>query len=144
MACEMPYAMERSVASPTIRAFLPARNPMPSLQPDSTADVASPDVDRQGLAGAQRRAAAHVIPGLQVADLDGKAARDARKRVAAADLVADLAVRGRHLLRAAGTRLPGCRTARHLQALAGLQERLRGDVVHARELGDGHAVAPRN
>src|SRR5688572_12713754 len=94
---------DRSRALRSGPSCLPGTPCLP-LQPDSTADVASPDVDRQGLAGAQRRAAAHVIPGLQVADLDGKAARDARERVAAADLVADLAVRGRHLLRAAGTR----------------------------------------
>src|SRR5688572_15108769 len=101
MACAMPYAMERSVASPTIRAFFPARNPMPSLQPNSAADVrASPDVDRQGLAGAQRRAAPHVIPSLQVADRDLEAARDGRERVAAADLVVHLAVGGRDLRRA--------------------------------------------
>src|SRR5688500_5615009 len=98
----MPYAMERSVASPTIRAFLPARNPMPSLPPDSAADIrASPDVDRQGLAGTQRRAAAHVIPSLQLVDRDLEAARDARERVATPDPVIDLPIRSRDLRRAA-------------------------------------------
>src|SRR5262245_34089546 len=136
MACEMPQAMERSVASPTIRAFLPARNPMPSLHDQRgasplilAADVRrSPDVDREELAGAQGRAAAHVIPSLEVADGDLEAARDRGQRVAALDLVVDLAGCRRDLGgiggRGRGGAAGAAAAAGDLQALAGLQHGL--------------------
>src|SRR6188472_161423 len=131
MASEMPNAIERSVASPTIRAFLPARNPMPSLPTKSAADVrASPDVDRQELAGSQRGAAAHVIPCLEVADGDFEAVRNRGECVAAPDPVADLSIRGGDAPRGGlGQGDAASAAARDLQPLSRLQHALRRKVI---------------
>ncbi len=75
MACAMPQAMERSVASPTIRARLPFRKPIvsPNMRLLSTEPVASLallptgfDVHDQPLPGSDLVVLVQAVPALEL------------------------------------------------------------------------------
>src|SRR2546430_12786446 len=97
MACAMPHAMERSVATPTMKARLPARNPMMSLPARIMPEVAPPgpqplvvarvQTDAQLLSGVQVRARGEAIPGEQLRHAALEEPRDLRDGVALAHRV---------------------------------------------------------
>src|SRR5687768_12023732 len=92
----MPYAIERSVARPTIRARLPARNPMgcsasgrsvsvadDSVEP-SDARALIRDVHDQALARLDDAAWAQLVPAEQIRQPHAELVSDPRQRVAPA------------------------------------------------------------
>src|SRR2546430_17550390 len=97
MACAMPHAMERSVATPTMKARLPARNPMMSLPARIMPEVAPPgpqplvvarvQTDAQLLPGVQVRARGEGIPGEQLRHAALEGPRGPRAGVDLADAV---------------------------------------------------------
>src|SRR5580658_7332489 len=109
----MPQAIERSVATPMIKARLPVRNPMRCLRlrimPQSDAAercpgsaVARVQVDAQLLAGVDACMAAQAIPCEQLRHTALKEVRDLRHRVAFANGIDDFTVR--HVARGAALR----------------------------------------
>ena len=135
----MPYAIERSVARPTIRARLPARNPMGCSGVDAAVKCSARtrrqiparavrDVHDQALARLDHAARAQVVPAEQVGQAHAELGGDARQRVAPAHHV------GR------GARLDGLRVRRGERRRSGNRQHLAdGERVVARQ-----AVAARD
>src|SRR5215213_2317974 len=128
MAVAMPWAIERSVASPTMRARLPARNPTLS----ASAQLGRVDVEYQSLASAQRAGGAHLVPAHQFAHGDVELVGDLGERIAAAHFV-------RHAARI--TRTGAARTiAGNVEARTDLQRGLARQVVRRGECGHRDTV----
>src|SRR5579863_684870 len=90
MAWAMPQAIERSVATPTMKARLPARNPMTSPPGGDYAGrpaaahpsaVAGGDADAQLLAGVDVRVRRQAVPGEQLRHAALEQLGDLRHRV---------------------------------------------------------------
>src|SRR3984885_12665111 len=136
IACAMPQAMERSVATPTMNARLPARNPMvvtsgvdyAGKAPADSA-VARRELDAQFLSGVDARVRAEAIPGEQLGHAALKEHRDLRNGVTLAHRVFDPPPR-RLSPRARG----------QADALSGAQGIVRVHAVHHGQRVHVHAV----
>src|SRR6266480_1903907 len=130
MACAMPHAMERSVATPTMKARLPARNPMMSLP-------------ARLLPGVQARARGEAIPGEQLRHAALEEPRDLRDGVALAHRVEEPPVSTGAARSAGGARgqpdvLPGAQGVARVHAVQARQR----VHVHAVAAGDGPQGIP--
>src|SRR2546430_5276966 len=144
MACAMPHAMERSVATPTMKARLPARNPMMSLRAGIMPEVAPPgpqplvvarvQTDAQLLSGVQARARGEAIPGEQLRHAALEEPRDLRDGVALAHRVEEPPVSTGAARSAGGAR-------GQPDVLPGAQGVARVHAVQARQRVHVHAVA---
>src|SRR6516164_1567486 len=156
IACAMPQAIERSVATPTMKARLPARNPIrlclpAGIMPEKSTRSAAPrtrasarrpwrdsavacrEVDAQLLAGAQMRVTAQAVPGEELRHAALEQACDQRHRVTLTHRVLDMAaVDATARIGREPDVLPGA------QRITGLQ------AVQGREGVDVHAGAARN
>src|SRR5579863_9057617 len=100
MAWAIPQAIERSVATPTIRARLPARNPMVvppgSIMPEvalrRSGSGVPDDVDAQLLAGVQMGRRAQPVPGQELRHAALEELGDLRDGIARAHGVDDVPV----------------------------------------------------
>src|SRR6478752_4119753 len=81
MACAMPQAMERSVATPTMRARLPARNPM-EASPDAAKSAAARGYADRELLARLDAGVREVVPGADLLHRDLEELRDRIQRVA--------------------------------------------------------------
>src|SRR3954469_23902284 len=81
MACAMPQAMERSVATPTMRARLPARNPM-EASPDAAKSAAARGYADRELLARLDAGVLEVVPGRDLRHRDLEQFGDRVKRVA--------------------------------------------------------------
>src|SRR5215472_6392841 len=149
IACAMPQAIERSVATPTMKARLPARKPIAVCLPASDyagkdarasgaaalpgSAVARGEMDAQLLTGAQVRVTAQAVPGEQLRHAALEQSRDQRHGVALAHRVFDVAAVD------ATARVSG-----EPHALPGAQRITRLQTVQHGECVDVQAGAARN
>ena len=90
IAWAMPQAIERLLASPTMTARLPARNPIKRAPAPSAALLEDVDEHHEPLAGLEVLRGVHFVPLEEVGHRHAEAARDRRQRVAAAHDVGNL------------------------------------------------------
>src|SRR6184192_3412918 len=142
----MPQAIERSVATPTMKARLPARNPMASSLPAGIMPEGAPrplrsglvvrvQVDAELLSGVEPRMGREAVPRHDLRHAALKEPRDLRDGVALAHGVVEPAARRRAPRAARGDR--------QLDALPGPQGIVRVHAVQPREGVHVHAVVPR-
>src|SRR6185437_7901834 len=154
IACAMPHAIERSVATPTMNARLPERNPMREPAGDCVHRQctlpAGCDPDRERLTRADVSARAHGVPGENLRDPHLEEPGDPPQRIAGADGIdhtAGAAFRLCGALRLApvmvpvSSRAPGDRRACHqAQPLSRTQRLPWRQPIQPRERVDVHAV----
>src|SRR5688572_29596385 len=148
----MPYAIERSVARPTIRARLPARNPMGycsanersvSVADDSAeasdARALIRDVHDQALAWLDDAARVQFVPAEQIGEPHAELVSDPRQRVAPAH---DVGRRAR--LDGFGIRRGERRGSGDLQHLTDGESVIAREAVAGRDALYAHAMRPRD
>src|SRR5262245_10761316 len=104
MACAMPQAMERSVATPTMRARLPARNPI-EASPDAAKSAAARGYADRKLLARLDGGVREIVPGGDLLHRDLEEFGDRVQRVASAHHVSHRARGRRHRRRRGGGEL---------------------------------------